>query len=217
MIGRISEVNKTENTVKNDNSASNETKNEEKKEISNDSGEKKETESDIPDDAGEKKKTEEDTPDDSGKKENKKADIPDDSGHKKENEADKSNDVREKTTAKQNKEDGCRREKEVQKELNNKYPESKGYEILRERELCDKDGNPVVDKETGTKRRIDFVVIKDGKVVDMIEVTSKTAAKREQLAKEYRIRTAGGNYVKDSQGNIYRIPDNVETRVERRD
>lgn len=203
MIGRISEVNKTENTVKNDNSASNETKNEEKKEISNDSGEKKETESDIPDD--------------SGKKENKKADIPDDSGNKKENEADKSNDVREKSTAKQNKEDGCRREKEVQKELNNKYPESKGYEILRERELCDKDGNPVVDKETGTKRRIDFVVIKDGKVVDMIEVTSKTAAKREQLAKEYRIRTAGGNYVKDSQGNIYRIPDNVETRVERRD
>lgn len=116
-----------------------------------------------------------------------------------------------------NKQDGCRREKEVEEELKQKYPESEGYQVLRERELCDKDGNPVVDEKTGQKRRIDFVVIKDGKVVDMVEVTSKTADKKDQLAKEYRIRDAGGNYVKDHEGNTCRVPNNVETRVDRRD
>ena len=117
----------------------------------------------------------------------------------------------------QNKIDGCRRENEVAKELEKKYPESKGYQVLRERELCDKDGNPVIDEKTNQKRRVDFVVVKDGKVVDMVEVTSKTAPKRDQLAKEYRIRDNGGNYIKDYNGNICRIPSNVETRVERRD
>ena len=117
----------------------------------------------------------------------------------------------------QNKLDGCRRENEVAKELEKKYPEKEGYQVLRERELCDRDGNPVIDEETGQKRRIDFVVVKDGKVVDMVEVTSKTAPKREQLAKEYRIRDNGGNYIRDYDGNVYRVPDNVETRVERRD
>ena len=117
----------------------------------------------------------------------------------------------------QNKLDGCRRENEVAKELEKQYPESEGYKVLRERELCDKDGNPVVDEQTGKKRRVDFVVVKDGKVVDMVEVTSKTAPKRDQLAKEYRIRDNGGNYIKDYDGNVCRIPSNVETRVERRD
>ena len=117
----------------------------------------------------------------------------------------------------QNKLDGCRRENEVGKELEKKYPEKEGYKVLRERELCDRDGNPVVDEKTGSKRRIDFVVVKDGKVVDMVEVTSKDAPKREQLAKEYRIRDNGGNYIKDYDGKVCRIPDNVETRVERRD
>lgn len=123
----------------------------------------------------------------------------------------------EKSSAIQNKIDGCRREKEVERELKEKYPEKDGYQVLGERELCDKDGNPVTDEQTGEKRRIDFVVVKDGKVVDMVEVTSKTAPKLDQLAKEYRIRDNGGNYVKDSDGNIYRIPNNVETKVERRD
>lgn len=116
-----------------------------------------------------------------------------------------------------NKLEGCRRENEVAEELEKKYPEKEGYQVLRERELCDRDGNPVIDEETGQKRRIDFVVVKDGKVVDMVEVTSKTAPKREQLAKEYRIRDNGGNYIRDYEGNVYRVPDNVETRVERRD
>ena len=57
-------------------------------------------------------------------------------------------------------------------------------------------------------------MVKDGKVVDMVEVTSETAPKRNQLQMEYRIRSVGGNYVQ-YEGRIYRIPDNVETRVRR--
>lgn len=116
----------------------------------------------------------------------------------------------------QNKLDGCRRENEVAQELEKQYPEKAGYQVLRERELCDKAGNAVVDEATGQKRRIDFVVIQDGKAVDMIEVTSMTAPKRDQLAKEYRIRDNGGNNVRDYDGNICRVPSNVETRVDRR-
>lgn len=92
-----------------------------------------------------------------------------------------------------------------------------GYKVCRERELCDRDGNAVVDEQTGQKRRIDIVVVKNGKVVDMVEVTSKTAPKQEQLQKEYRIRSIGGNYIKDDNGNVCRIPNNVETRVDRRE
>jgi hypothetical protein len=116
-----------------------------------------------------------------------------------------------------NKEDGLRRENEVEEDLKKQYPEEEGYTILSERVLYDKDGNIVKDPETGEARRIDFVVIKDGKVVDAIEVTSKTADKTDQVAKEQRIREAGGNYIKDSNGNLVEIPPDVQTRIERRD
>ena len=81
----------------------------------------------------------------------------------------------------------------------------------------DENGNIVKDPVTGEARRIDFVVVKDGKVVDSIEVTSKTADKTGQSAKETRIRENGGNYIRDSNGNLIKIPDNVQTRIERRD
>ena len=116
-----------------------------------------------------------------------------------------------------NKQDGLAREKEVEEELKDKYPEDEGYEILSEVYLRDKDGNIVRDPETGEARRIDFVVVKDGKVVDSVEVTSKTADKTEQSAKEERIRDAGGNYVRDNNGNLVEIPGEVTTRIERRD
>lgn len=70
---------------------------------------------------------------------------------------------------------------------------------------------------TGKARRVDFVVVKGGKVVDSIEVTSQTADKKDQLAKESRIRECGGNYVRDNNGNLIEIPSSVHTRVERRD
>lgn len=116
-----------------------------------------------------------------------------------------------------NKEAGLSREHEVEAELEKKYPTSKGYQILSERYLRDKNGNIVKDLLTGEARRIDFVVVKDGKVVDSIEVTSKTAPKENQTAKEERIRSAGGNYVMDYDGNLVEFPSDIHTRIERRD
>lgn len=116
-----------------------------------------------------------------------------------------------------NKLDGLEREKQVEEELREKYPEEEGYTILAEVYLRDKDGKIVKDPETGEARRIDFVVVKDGKVVDSVEVTSKSADKTEQTAKENRIRESGGSYIKDENGNLIKIPDDVKTRIERRD
>lgn len=116
----------------------------------------------------------------------------------------------------QNKIDGLAREEEVSEELKEKYPPEEGYEIVSESYLRDKDGKIVRDPESGEARRIDFVIIKDGKVVDSVEVTSKTADKTAQSAKESRIRDAGGNYVRDSNGNLVEIPSTVQTRIERR-
>lgn len=115
-----------------------------------------------------------------------------------------------------NKEEGLRREAEVKKELEEKYPESEGYEIISEAYLRDSEGNIVRDPETNTARRIDFVVVKDGVVVDSIEVTSETADKTGQSDKEARIRAEGGNYVRTGDGTLARFPDDVETKIERR-
>jgi len=101
------------------------------------------------------------------------------------------------------------------------YPKSEGYKIEKNVYLHDKDGNIAVDPVPGEDgkhrtRRIDFVIIKDGKVVDSIDVTSKIANKNEQMDKENRIREAGGNYIKDSEGNLIEILENFYTRMERR-
>ncbi len=115
-----------------------------------------------------------------------------------------------------NKEEGLRREAEVEEDLKKKYPESDGYEIVNEAYLRDSEGKIVKDPETGTARRIDFVVVKDGQVVDSIEVTSETADKTEQTAKENRIREAGGNYIKTADGSLANFPENIYTQIERR-
>jgi hypothetical protein len=114
-----------------------------------------------------------------------------------------------------NKRDGLAREQDVAQELEKQYPPEKGYQIVSEAYLRDKDGNIVKDSETGQARRIDFVVVKDGKVVDSIEVTSKTANKIGQCAKETRIREAGGKYINDNNGKLVEVT--VNTRIERRD
>ncbi len=125
--------------------------------------------------------------------------------------------VKEVKEAIKNKLDGLAREQEVAQELEKKYPPEKGYQIVSEAYLRDKDGNIVKDPVTGQARRIDFVVVKDGKVVDSIEVTSKTADKTGQCAKEDRIKDAGGNYIRDNNGNLVPVPTTVRTRIERRD
>jgi hypothetical protein len=118
----------------------------------------------------------------------------------------------------QNKLDGIQREETVLSELQEQFSEKDGFTVLREQLLRDKDGNIVKDPVTGEARRIDFVVIdKDGNVVKMVEVTSETAPKDAQTAKENRIRDAGGNNIRNSEtGLICRIPDNVTSEIDRR-
>lgn len=142
--------------------------------------------------------------------------LPDQIGGQTENYSDAQDNVESREIIK-NKQDGLAREKEVFEELEKKYPAEDGYQTIPEVYLRDKDGNIVKDPETGKARRVDFMVVKDGKVVDSIEVTSKTADKTEQTAKEERIRDAGGNYIKDNEGHLIEIPSSVETRIERRD
>ncbi len=115
----------------------------------------------------------------------------------------------------QNKIEGCAREEKVMDQLKNQYPESQGYSIIREAYLRDKNGNIVIDKETGQARRIDFCVCKNGVVVKSIEVTSQTADKTKQLAKESRIKEQGGVYIRDANGNM--VNHKVQTEVKRCD
>lgn len=118
-------------------------------------------------------------------------------------------------TAKENKENGIDRENKFNMLLSFRYLKAFGYEVMSERVLRDKNGNVVKDSQTNTARRIDFIVAKNGTIIKSFEVTSKTAPKNEQMAKEYRIRDNGGNYIKDNNGNMLRIPNNVQTDIVR--
>ena len=124
--------------------------------------------------------------------------------------------IKESKEAIKNKIDGCAREKEVGQELEQRYPLEKGYQIESEALLRNKDGDIVKDPVTGEARRVDFMVVKDGIVVDSIEVTSMTANKTEQIAKEQRIRDVGGNYIRKDDKSLVEIPSTVHTRIERR-
>ncbi len=112
-----------------------------------------------------------------------------------------------------NKEEGLRREQFVKKNLNNQYPAENGNKVLPERTLYDSNGKIAIDTKTGKARKIDFVVLdNNNNVVDSIEVTSNTADKTAQLAKETRIRNNGGNFI-NYDGKLIRIPDSINTRV----
>lgn len=124
--------------------------------------------------------------------------------------------VHESKCAIQNKLDGLQRERDVAQDLKKKYPSSEGYSIISEAYLRGKDGRIIKDSVTGEARRIDFVVLKNGIGFDSIEVTSKTADKTLQIAKENRIRDVGGNYIRDENGTLVTIPNSVRTRIERR-
>ena len=64
-----------------------------------------------------------------------------------------------------------------------------------------------------SRRRLDFVVIEDGKVKGVYEVTSPTADKTAQMLKETDIRGNGGTHVKapGRKGALYDISD-IETQ-----
>ena len=112
---------------------------------------------------------------------------------------------------------GAAREEAVASELADKYPPESGYHIERECFLRDETGKITVDPNTGESRRVDFEIIKDGEVVKSVEVTSETADKTAQLAKEERIRDTGGNYIVDHRtGELVRFAPDVRTEVIRR-
>lgn len=115
-----------------------------------------------------------------------------------------------------NRENGANREELAYKNLQQEFPEEEDYKIEREQDLRDKDGNIVKDSETGKGRRIDFIVYKDGEVIKSIEVTSETAPKDAQIAKEDRIRDEGGNFIKDrDSGQLVEIHKDTKTEVRR--
>ena len=110
---------------------------------------------------------------------------------------------------------GAAREEAEYGELARKYPTEEGYHIERECYLRNAEGHVVKDSEMGEARRIDFGLIKDGEVVKSVEVTSETADKTVQMAKEERIREAGGNYIRLT-GEMVPFGRNVKTEVVRR-
>ena len=112
---------------------------------------------------------------------------------------------------------GAEREEVVGGELARDYPPETGNHIERECYLRNAEGEGVKDPVTGEARRIDFAVIKDDEVVKSVEVTSETADKTAQLAKEDRIREAGGNYIVDRRnGEIVPFAHGIKTEVVRR-
>lgn len=113
--------------------------------------------------------------------------------------------------------EGAAREDAVGGELARQYPEDAGFRIESQCTLRDEAGRTVLDPISGETRRLDFVVVKDGEVVRSVEVTSETADKSAQIAKEDRIREAGGNFVMDrTSGELTPFGSGVRTEIIRR-
>lgn len=104
-----------------------------------------------------------------------------------------------------NKVAGNAREALAKRWLQKKYPNA---QILSERYIRDSSGVSVKDS-FGSRRRLDFVVVEDGKVRGIFEVTSPTADKTLQIRKEQYIRNNGGTHIKapGRNGMLYDISD----------
>ena len=102
-----------------------------------------------------------------------------------------------------NKMEGIAREEKVLEKLVSKFGDDK---VLREVLLRDASGTPIKDIITNEARRLDFVVIDGNKVLQSIEVTSETAEKGAQIAKELRIL----EQAKDIGGAFIKNPNNGE-------
>jgi len=106
---------------------------------------------------------------------------------------------------------------DAREEIARKYLEKQNPNatILSERYIRDADGKSVKDIE-GSRRRLDFVVVEDGKVKGVYEVTSPTADKTAQRLKEMDIRNNGGTHVKEPgrKGKMYDISGVETTRLD---
>lgn len=123
----------------------------------------------------------------------------------------------EKAAITQNKLDGIAREEKVMEELVSKYGEDN---VIREALLRDKNGIPIKDILSGEARRIDFIVKEGDKIIDSIEVTSETASKVMQSAKELRIleqaKEIGGAFIKDpNTGKLLEFTEDLITNIRR--
>lgn len=109
----------------------------------------------------------------------------------------------------QNRADGARRQEEYRREMADIYGEEN---VLTERYLRNADGSIVRDPQTGEARRLDCVVVNGQCGTFTSEVTSPTANKAEQIAKEERIREQGGTFVENpNTGELIEVPlSNVE-------
>lgn len=104
---------------------------------------------------------------------------------------------------------GAAREAATGRELAKQFGEQA---VQREQYLRNAEGQIAKDAVTNEARRIDHVVIKDGKAVKSVETTSKNASKTSQSAKEQRIRDSGGTFVRDR--NTKELVDFKETPTE---
>ena len=91
--------------------------------------------------------------------------------------------------------EGDRRHQEFNAKIKEKYPDAT---IQCECYLRDASGKSVKDPVTSERRRVDTVVIKDGKA-QTFEVTSPTADKTKQLRKETKIRAEGGAFIRNRE------------------
>ena len=108
---------------------------------------------------------------------------------------------------------GRDRENRVQGKLEGAF---KNANVQRESYLRTADGKRAIDPLTGQGRRIDHAVIENDTVRYLVETTSKTADKRDQILKENRIRENSGTFIRDrSTGQLIDV-SNVPTRTSRR-
>jgi len=107
---------------------------------------------------------------------------------------------------------GQRRQQQVHQELEKLYP---GASVQDELFLRDKDGNIAVNPKTGKSRRLDHVVIENGQVLDVVETTSLTAEKKNQINHEIKVREGGGEFIRDRRtGELLEVTS--VSRIERK-
>lgn len=115
-----------------------------------------------------------------------------------------------------NRENGSLREEKALGDIKKEFPESEGFKYHQEAYLRDEQGNIIRDQLSGEARRIDILVAKEGKIYKSFEVTSESALKELQLAKEERIRQTGGNFILDRDTwTLIELPKNVTTEIRR--
>jgi hypothetical protein len=106
----------------------------------------------------------------------------------------------EKATAKvvaENAKAGAEREVKTAAELKAENP---GKVVQDERMLRNDEGKKVVDPVSGEGRRVDHAVIdREANTAKTYETTGMNVDKTEQLAKEQRIRDAGGTFIRDKE------------------